>query len=464
MASDDPQRSDQIAQAEQRVRAEIEACRSAGDSAGLALRHAELGMVLAAQNRFPAAIGEFRTSLGYIDLLRADGSHEQARLLRMTSAASPPPQATDVDLDRLEVEIRVAMAETMAAAGDLAGARTEVERVRPQTRGFFRRKFRHRLDRVAAQIAAGGGQSTPTSELRSLIMRTDDEAARRALRLKLANGLLDDQDYPGAANEALLLLRVADEAGDVTIRAGARQVLGLALEGQGRPADGLPILSDAFRDLVHQDDVVGIVGMGEALAVRLADARDFAGAATVLRTTISAAGRQPDHSTAQRASALLGSILDEAGDRAEAITIFTDAAITAEGHGDEVGRADALHGLAVTLGNGGDDDDLVEALALLEQCKRTYEKYGYLDRVAGCEHEAAALLGRRGSMEAAAARYQAALQRYQDLPPEQRDTGHWPDEVADCERNLSWLTDPTHTPPAGLFASGGHAMSHRVRG
>ena len=104
-------------------------------------------------------------------------------------------------------------------------------------------------------------------------------------------------------------------------------------------------------------------------------------------------------------------------------------------------------------------DDEVEALSLLESCRQTYETLGFRDRVAGCEHETAALLGRLGSLDAAQKRYDSALQLYRDLPEDLRDTGSWPDEIADIERNLAALTRGQTSDP-GLFASGGHAMSH----
>jgi hypothetical protein len=50
------------------------------------------------------------------------------------------------------------------------------------------------------------------------------------------------------------------------------------------------------------------------------------------------------------------------------------------------------------------------------------------------------------------------------MPEVLRDTGSWPDEVADCEANLAvlhtLLTDAQSVVPVSAFSSGGHRMRH----
>lgn len=447
--------------AEQRARAAIEAARAQGNPQVLVLQHAQLGMILAARAQHAAAVGEYRKSLELIAMLRLDGQHDEQRLLRMTSLATPPPTATDFDLGRIEVEIRLAMAEAMAAGGDLAGAREQSALVRPHAKGFFRRGLRQRLDRVDAQVAAGSSVAdTSLMELQQHASRATDPLQERALRLRIASRMLDTGDVAGATREALLLVRTADAAGDVHHRAGARQILGLALEAQGRPQEALPILSDAFRDLMASNDGVGVVGMAEALAARLVAAGDRTGAGTVLRAGAAAARSRGDGPAELSCLTMLGSVLDEGGDPAAALGVFAEAVARGEELGLAVARADALHGWAVALAHNPDPDDVVEALALLDQAKRLYLDHAHPDRAAGCEHEAAALLGRAGSFDASLVRYEAARAGYLDLPPDLRDTGSWPDEVADCDRNLQWLQGARQQTRPDLFAPGGHFMRH----
>lgn len=426
----------------------------------LALRHAELGMILATQNRYRLAVAEYRSSLGFIQLLQSEGTHEQQRLIRQTSLASPPPGQLDIDLGRLEAEVRVALVESLAAVGSTAEAHDALQRARPLTRGLFRRRLRRRLDRVAAVLAASPGAPTGVDTLRRALSTTNEPAQERALRLRLANLYLDSSEFAAAAREALLLVKSADGVGDRVVRAGARQVLGLALEGLGRTDEALPILGDAFSDLRDHGDTAGMVGMAEALAQRLLHSGDAGAAATVLRTTQRAAAESGDHDAELSVTTMLGVVLDESGDHSAAVDTLTGAADRAVEYGKPLARADALHSTAVALGQSTSANDLVEALALLEEAKRIYAELDLPDRVAGCDHEAAATLGRHGSYDAASARYLAALTAYRRLPEPLRDTGAWPDEVADCEQNIAWLADTAGPPGTGLFQSGGHAMTH----
>ena len=449
-----------LAEAERRIRAAMGKQDSTGSE--LALLHAQLGVILAAQSRHSEAISEYRTAIGYIGLLGADGEHQERYVVRHTSLSSPPPNVDDYNLERLEAEVRVSLVESLATVGDAASAQAEMELARPLTRHFFRRRLRKRLDKVAAGLAADprGPGTTDVHTVARQLRQLDDPAQQRALRLRLANGYLDAGDYPAAAREALLLLQAADEAGDALVRAGARQVLGLSLEAQGRPAEALPILSDAFRDLHNHGDAASMIGMAEALAARLLDAGDPAGAATVLRTSAEAAASSGDAAAEVSIRTMLGVALDAGGDRTSAVEALTAAADQAAAQGAVLAQADALHSLAVLLGGNSTTDDLVEALSLLDEAKRLYAAAGRPERVAGCDHEVAAMLGRHASYDAAATRYRAALQIYQSLPVSQRDAGAWPDEVADCQRNLDWLTGDRSAATDSLFSSGGHAMSH----
>jgi tetratricopeptide (TPR) repeat protein len=455
-----PQPHPGLQAAEERVRAAIEEARAGGVAPALALRHAELGLILAAQRRHRSAVGEYQTALGYIELLRAEGSHEQQRLLRMTSPAAPPPDRLDIDLDRLEVEIRVALVEALAAAGDYRQAGTALEQARPMTKGLFRRRLKRRLDRVATTLAAAPSGTTELGEIRHHLSRTEDPEQQRALRLRLASGLLDSGDFDAALRESLLLVQSADEAGDARTRAGARQVLALALEGLGRDQEALPILSEAYQDLRTQGDTAGMIGMAEALAHRLLNAGNSSGAADVLRTAEQAAERTGDSDAALSAATMLGVVLDQSGAAREAADVLTQAAVRAQRQDRPVRQADALHSAAVSLGRSARAEDLVEALSLLDEAKRLYTDQRVPDRAAGCDHEAAALLGKHGSFAASATRYEAALQAYEQLPEPMRDSGSWPDEVADCRANLSWLAGPRRTPGPELFQSGGHTMTH----
>lgn len=461
MADEEPQWPHPgLAEAERRIRTAIAEARDNGSLR--ALLHAELGVILAAQLRHPEAITEFRTSIGFIDLLKADGEHEERRLTRITSLSAPPPEAGDYNLDRLAAEVRVSLVESLAAAGDYPSARAELDLARPLTRGFFRRRLRRRLDRAAAGLAADprAPGTTDLPAVQRQLRQLDDPAQQRALRLRLANGYLDAGNLQAAAREALLLVQAADEAGDALVRAGARQVLGLALEGQGRTEDALPILTDAFRDLNSVGDPTAMVGMAEALAARLLEAGDPGEAIEVLRAGAQAAATSGGRAAEMSIRTMLGVALDASGDRASAVEALTAAADQAARYGATAAQADALHSLAVVLSSSQDTDDLVEALSLLDEAKRLYATAGRPERMAGCDHEAAAMLGRHSSYQAATTRYQSALQAYESLPVNARDAGAWPDEVADCQRNLQWLAQDRIERADGLFTSGGHAMAH----
>ncbi len=417
-------------------------------------------MILAIQTRYAHAVYCYQTSLAHIDVLRTDDEHGQQRRARISSLSAPPPTGSDFDLDRLEAEVRVALVEALTGAGDVPGARYAIERARPLTRGLLRRRLRRRLERVEESLPAAPGSPVDPAALRRSLSRAATPAQERGLRLRLANAYLDSGDFDSAVREALLLIRDSDAVGDHAVRAGARQVLGLGLEGQGRPDEGVSVLSEAFKDLRDHGDQAGLIGMGEALAQRLMVRGDAAAATSVLRTTERAAADSGNRIAELSSATMLGVVLDETGDRKGAVRILDNVVSRAQTYQLPLARADALHSAAVALGRSARPDDLVESLSLLDEAKRLYAELEKPERIAGCEHEAAALLGRNRSYDAAAARYRAALQAYRLLPAELRDTGDWPDELADVEGNLAWLNGERGDPGPQLFHSGGHSMSH----
>jgi hypothetical protein len=104
----------------------------------------------------------------------------------------------------------------------------------------------------------------------------------------------------------------------------------------------------------------------------------------------------------------------------------------------------------------------VEALSLLDAAASEYAEQGLPERAAECQHEAGALLARRGSYPAALTRYRAALGIYQQVP--EVLLGEDPGALEDCARNISVLekieSNPDQEVPTGAFASGGHRMQH----
>ena len=311
-----------LAEAERRVRAAIADASAREDHPQLALRHAELGMILAIQTRYTAAVSSYQTSLAHIEVLRTDGRHDQQRRARISSLASPPPGSSDFDLDRLEAEVRVAMVEALAAAGDAPGARSAIEGARPFTKGLLRRRLRRRLRRVEESFPASPGRLDDPVAVKRSLARAASPRQERGLRLRLANAYLDSGDFDSAVRESLLLIRDADAVGDQIVRAGARQVLGLGLEGQGRLDEGLSVLAEAFRDLRDLGDQQGMIGMGEALAQRLMVRGDAKSASSVLRTTERAAADAGNRVAELSSATMLGVVLDETGDRRAAVDLL----------------------------------------------------------------------------------------------------------------------------------------------
>ncbi len=445
------------------AQAQLELARRSGEIGSIALAQLNLGATLAALGDHDSAIAQFESLVRYLELASGDDERELQRRLRMLSPSAPPPGAQDVDLGTVRAVAQITMAESLLALGRRDEARAELDRAAPGTRGFGRGPLRKRLAAVrqrmdsatdpaaasAGPLAGGPHNDGPPGPGPAEQVAAADEL--------LASGRLSDS--------ARVALRAIGQCGDddVHVRAQARQVLGMALDGLGQAQDSQAVLRDSYSDYVAADDYTAAANVAIALAWRMSDDGDRAGAIALLESTLTAAeGRS---GRAERVQLLidLGSLLDREGRVSEARTSMEGALATAVDLGDALLTADARHGLAIILANRTTNaDDAVEALSLLDECRRDYDAHGHLDRATGCDHEAAALLGRLGSWDPAAARYRRALAGYQSLPPELRDTGSWPDEVADCELNLAALAQDRADLGADehLFRSGGHAMSH----
>lgn len=427
---------------------ELEAALGAGDTGAIAVAQLRLGGALAAMGDAEAAVARFEELLRYIELAGRDEDRETQRQLRMISPAAPPPGVSDVDLVVVATTARIAMAESLLSLGRRDDARRALDLAAQGTRGFGKGWLRKRHAAVAQRLADPVGTSP------DLVTVAEQVAA--------ADTLLAAGDAAEAARLALTAIsRCADD--QPLIRAQARQVLGMALGAMGRDDDATSVLRDSHADYLAADDHSAATTLAVALAWNLAQHGDRPGAIDLIRVTLSATEAG---GAALRARLLtdLGSLQDQEGDTSAARTTLTGALATAETTGDDITAADARHSLAVVLAtHPADSDDSVEALSLLDECRRAYLAAGLPDRAVGCDHEAAALLGRLGARDASRTRYERALTAYRDLPVEQRDTGSWPDEVADCETNLAALSTPAGpiADDPRLFRSGGHAMSHR---
>lgn len=442
--ADDPDDASSVHTAQ----AELEAARASGDTGAIAIAQLRLGGALAAAGDAEAAVGRFEELLRYVDLAGRDEDRETQRRLRMISPAAPPPGASDVDLSVVAATAQIAMAESLLSLGRRDDARRALDLAAPRTRGFGRGWLRKRHAAVARRL------DDPVA--------TAPESVTIAEQVAAADNLLADGRAEEAARVALTAISRCTQDQALT-RAQARQVLGMALGAMGQDDDATAVLRDSLADYLLADDHSAATTVTLALAWRLAQQGDRSGAIDLLRSTL-AATEGAEAVLRARLLTDLGSLQDQQADASAARSTLTGALATAETSGDTVVTADARHSLAVVLANHpSDPDDSVEALSLLDESRRAYLAAGLLDRAVGCDHEAAALLGRLGSMAAARARYERTLAAYRELPAEQRDTGSWPDEVADCEANLAALTaapEPLPEDPR-LFRSGGHAMSHR---
>lgn len=421
--------------------AQLEVARREGRSGGISAAWFQLAATLAALGDAAAAAEQYRELLGYLDLARADRDAETQRMLRRLSPAAPPPDVDDVDPQTLATLARIRLAEALIALGRADEARAELAAAEPGTKGLGRGPLRRELAAVHRTLSGGGERSGVPPQLAA------------------ADELLGREEYPEAARVALQVIQRCDDD-QVALRARARQVLGMALEAMGRVDDAVGVFAQAFSDYLAADEPVPAAAVAITLAWHRNALGERAAAVTTLRRALDVLGTRAGADTRVRLLVDLGSLLDP-DDRAAACDTLQAAVDSAT---TPVLRADAQHGLAVVLAGSSDPEDSVEALALLDDCRSVYDDHALRDRAAGCEHEAAALLGRLRSWDAAEQRYRRALARYTGLPEDERDTGSWPDEVADCELNLSALARPDPLDRIGdprLFRSGGHAMTHR---
>ena len=444
------------------AQARLAAALAAGQSGAAALQHARIGQALLILDRPGEALPEFDDALRYVDLLRADGEHERLRLLHSVSSSLPMPGDDLVDLNALEAVSRFGRAQSLTRLGQWPAARTAVTQVRPFARGWTNRRLRKALDELDDEIARADGTSREAIDAldRAIGDPRMSETDRRTARYERALHLAEREQYDDAMREALLLVRDCDD--DPALAARARQVLGAALAGLGREDDATASLRDAFEGFRAIGDASAVVTAAPGLAWRLSTSGDPTGAVSVLDAALPFARSLGDTGVEADIQAALGTARDEAGDLMGSIAAFDAAISLAESLPDGVRAADARHGEAIARSRRLDPHDSVEALALLEAARAAYADGNMPERAAECTHEAASLLGRLGSYDAAAARYAAARDEYRAIPEVLRADD--PGALADCEYNLAVLTalvqTPQSPPPPDAFASGGHGMRH----
>ena len=441
---------DQVATAQ----AQLDLARRSGEVGSIAIAHLNLATTLAALGEHPSAIAQYQSLIAYVDLASGDEEREVQRQLRMISPAAPPPGAQYVDLRNIQTVARIMLAESLLSMGRRDEARTELDRAAPGTRGFGRGVLRKRLAAVRGRMDNVSGPAP----LRPQAPDVDPEPPEQ---VAAADELLATGRPHEAARVALAAIG-ACAPDQVRTRAQARQVLGMALDAMDQTDDALAVLRDSYADYVTAEDHAAAATIAIAVARRLADRDDRQSAVELLTNALDALGGRAGPATRVQLLIDLGSIQDQSGDDALAQQTLTAAVATAEAAADDLLTLDAKHGLAVVLANGDSStDDAVEALAVLDECRRGYAERDHVDRATGCDHEAAALLGRLGSFDAAVARYERTLSGYHDLPDDLRDSS-WTDEVGDCRLNIAALAgDRTHlVGDPRLFRSGGHGMSH----
>ncbi len=445
------------------AQAQLEVARRGGHSGAIGLAHLNLAMTLAAVGDHESAVTEYAELISYLDLARNDEEAETQRWLKIASPSAPPPDAADIDPAQLQTFARIRRADSLLHQGRRQEAAAELDAAAPGCRGFGKGRLRKQLNAVRkrmAQAATPEPQEAGPAAAASAAARTATPTSLPE-QVAAADELLGQGHFPEAARIALQAIAKCDTS-DLGMRARARQVLGMALEGMGQSDDAAAVLSDALADYLGADETVSAAQIAIPLAWRQWHTGERARAIEQLRQALQFTETAGEPELRVQLHTDLGSLLDQDGDDRGAKQAFQAALGTAEPLDNTELVANARHGLAVVLANSGstDREDEVEALSLLESCRQDYEQLGQTDRVAGCEHEAAALLGRLGSFEAARGRYERALRLYEELPAELRDTGSWPDEVADVRRNLAALQSGTTQEPS-LFQSGGHAMSHQ---
>ncbi|MCH9817056.1 MAG: hypothetical protein K0U64_11520 [Actinomycetia bacterium] len=454
---------DEIAEYIAQAQETLAAAREAENVGDIAIAQAQLGATYADCDLHEDAVAEFNRLLDYLAIADNDGAQESQRWLRITSLSAPPPTASDVSLPRLALEVRLLQIESLLVLGRRDEARAGLQVTAPMCRGFGKRHYKkrwqelqQRLDNPELRPTTSSGRWAPPADETA----TPESNLSVPERLAAADEALDTGDPTVAARAALQI--VSDCEHQPHYRAQARQVLGMALEKMGNVDDSRKVMQSALGDYLLAEKYPDGARLALPLALRLSAAGDNAAAAATLQQALGAPEGALPIQTRARLTTDLGSLLDQGGSSAEARRNFE--AVERMRPDQETG-ADAHHGLAVCLANdpNADNAEKVEALSLLSQAKTAYTALGYPDRAAGCEHEAAALLGRLGSTDAARTRYEAALAAYEALTAADRTHINWDEEVRDVRENLQGLTG-TPAGQSGMFRSGGHTMSHVPEG
>jgi len=446
------------------ARAREGAARAQGQSYSVALQRTRAAHALISLGRPDEALIDLDAALDYLVMLRDDGDHERQRLLRMTSLSLPPVGEELGDLDSLEAWVRIGRAAAFTRLHRWSEARVAVDEARPWTKGFSRRGLRKQLDALADEIARsdGAGAEALGALDRTLRDQSLSEDDRRVARYERAAHLVDEGRYDEATREALVVIRDADD--DPALTARARQVLGASLAAQGLDDEADATLRAAFEGYRALEDHHAVLAAAPGLAWRLAERDHARQAIDVIDAALDSARALRDRGAESDLLATRGTAYDLLGDVTAALESFEAAVQVADGLPDPIRAADARHGEAIVRARSDDAHEAVEALSLLDSAAAAYADAGLAERAAECAHEAASLLGRLGSYDAARQRYAAAREAYLAIPEVLRADD--PDAIPDCDFNLRVLDLVAQgaTPPPEAFGSGGHQMRHSRAG
>ena len=446
------------------ARAREGAARAQGQSYSVALQRTRAAHALISLGRPDEALIDLDAALDYLVMLRDDGDHERQRLLRMTSLSLPPVGEELGDLDSLEAWVRIGRAAAFTRLHRWSEARVAVDEARPWTKGFSRRGLRKQLDALADEIARsdGAGPEALGALDRTLRDQSLSEDDRRVARYERAAHLVDEGRYDEATREALVVIRDADD--DPALTARARQVLGASLAAQGLDDEADATLRAAFEGYRALEDHHAVLAAAPGLAWRLAERDHARQAIDVIDAALDSARALRDRGAESDLLATRGTAYDLLGDVTAALESFEAAVQVADGLPDPIRAADARHGEAIVRARSDDAHEAVEALSLLDSAAAAYADAGLAERAAECAHEAASLLGRLGSYDAARQRYAAAREAYLAIPEVLRADD--PDAIPDCDFNLRVLDLVAQgaTPPPEAFGSGGHQMRHSRAG
>lgn len=446
------------------ARAREQEAMARGGSYAVAVERTRAAQALILLGRPDEALNDIDAALDYLAMLRADGEHERQRLLHVGSLALPPAGQDLGDLDSLEAWARVGRASALVRMGRFADARLAVDEARPLAKGFGRRQLRKQLDALADEIARADGVGAEALGAldRTLSDPSLSDEERLAARYERAAHLVEEGRNDDAAREALTLIR--DAGDDARLTSRARQVLGAALAAQGMDAEADATLRDAFDGFRALEDHSAVVAAAPGLAWRLIERERSQDAADVIDAALPSARALGDLGSEADLLATRGTAWDLANDPAAAVASFAGAVAAADRIPDQVRIADARHGEAIARARTGDAHESVEALTLLDAAAAAYAEAGLPERAAECTHEAAAILGRLGSYDAARQRYLAARDAYAEIPEVLRADDI--DAIPDCDYNLRVLDTIADggLPPVDAFASGGHQMRHSRAG